>query len=140
MIRKFKVVLVEDNQPTVQEFQELFAKLPSFEIIGVADGATNALEIIKNDLPSVVIVDISLREGDGIELVENIISGEHLPFEPCIVVITAIQKEEIREKLYKIGVDYIFGKEEVNFSAGLIAEFLIEIQEDLPRAQSSDDA
>ena len=127
-----KVMLVEDDEPMVKEFKDLFEKLPNFILAGVASGQTEALEMMKKDPPSVAIVDISLREGDGTGLIEEIASDKHLPFRPCIVVITAIQSDVVHEKLYEMGVNYRFDKDEPNFGAGLIAEFLIQIEDSLP--------
>ncbi|MCL2827721.1 MAG: response regulator [Oscillospiraceae bacterium] len=129
---KIKLLLVEDDQPTADEFASFFAKLPSFHMLEVVDGATAAFRIIVKDAPSIVIVDISLREGDGIELIENIVSAKDLQVSPCIIVITAITTDAIHNKLYELGVSYIFGKDEPDFGPGSIAEYLIEIQDSLP--------
>ena len=132
MGEQIKLLLVEDDQPTADEFASFFAKLPSFHMLDTVDGATEAFRIIIEDTPAIVIVDISLREGDGIELIENIVSAGNLPISPCIIVITAITTDAIHEKLYDLGVNYIFGKDESDFGPGSIAEYLIEIQDSLP--------
>jgi len=132
MSKQIKLLLVEDDQPTANEFASFFAKLPSFHMLDVVDGATEAFCIVTSHTPSIVIVDISLREGDGIELIENITSAKELPLSPCIVVITAITADAIHDKLYDLGVNYIFGKDEPDFGPGSIAEYLIEIQDSLP--------
>lgn len=72
MPQKSKIVLVDDH-PLVREWlANLINQQDDLQICGEAANAAAALELIGDTKPSIVIVDISLEGGSGIELIKNI--------------------------------------------------------------------
>lgn len=66
-------LLVVDDHPLVRRgLAELLADEQGLQIIGEAATATEALELIAQMKPDLVIVDITLQEGHGIELIKQI--------------------------------------------------------------------
>ena len=138
-VNPIKVLLIEDDKPTAKIFTDYFSQLPTFEIVAVAEGSTEAIQMTKEHQPSVVLIDISLREGDGTEYVEELMQGElgkSLPFRPYTLIITQYDTDSIRDTLDGFGVDCFFAKDEIDFSAGAVAEHMIKIEDDLPRLKA----
>ena len=133
IMESLKVLIVEDHLLTAEKIQDYFDMVEDFKVIGIAEGETEALEILKREKPSIAIVDISLKEGNGITLIEKIFGRQHLDYKPCVVVVTQTQTQELHEKLYAAGVNYIFGKYEPQFSYYSIIKYLRSIYGDLPR-------
>lgn len=68
-IRK-RIFIVEDHPIFRLGMTELINDEPDLAVCGDADTVRSALSAIEGLLPDLVIADISLREGDGIELVK----------------------------------------------------------------------
>lgn len=66
-------VFIVDDHPLVREWlTNLIHQQPDFLVCGEAEEAAAALQAIITIKPDVAIVDISLKEGSGIELIKNI--------------------------------------------------------------------
>jgi DNA-binding NarL/FixJ family response regulator len=72
MPKKTRIVLVDDH-PLVREWlANLINQQAGFEVIGDADSAPKALQVIAAVQPEVAIVDISMEGGSGLELIKDI--------------------------------------------------------------------
>jgi two-component system, chemotaxis family, chemotaxis protein CheY len=71
------------------------------EIVGEAENGNVAVEIYKKLKPDLVTMDITMREKDGIEAAEEI-----LTIDPSakIIMVTALGQENLLTKAIKIGV------------------------------------
>jgi len=67
-----KVLIVDDHAFLRRGLAEIIDDLPEAVVCGEAAGATEALEQIELCRPDVVIVDISLGDGNGLELTREI--------------------------------------------------------------------
>lgn len=66
-------VLIVDDHPVVRSgLAELIADEPDLEVCGEAEGAPQAMKLVHELRPDLVVVDLSLREGSGIELIKQI--------------------------------------------------------------------
>lgn len=70
--RASKVFLVDDHPMVREGLAGLINRLPDFKVCGEAETANDALRGIDEGKPDVAIVDLSLREGSGIELIKAI--------------------------------------------------------------------
>jgi len=86
---KNKILLVDDH-PLVREWlANLINDEPDFEICGQADNAGEALQLVNHLLPAIVITDLSLESGSGLELVKDIKS-----IHPQVAVIVLSMHDE----------------------------------------------
>ncbi|MEM6360978.1 MAG: response regulator transcription factor [Bacteroidota bacterium] len=76
MTKKIKVVLADDHSVVRTGIKMLISSDESIEIIGEASSGAEALSMIKNSQPDILITDISMPGMTGIELAE-IIKNEH---------------------------------------------------------------
>jgi len=75
MAHKIKIFLVDDH-PLVREWlTNLLNQQPDFQVCGETGNAPEALQLIAATRPDIVIVDISLASGSGIELIKSIKAG-----------------------------------------------------------------
>ncbi|MGA2797014.1 MAG: response regulator transcription factor [Thermoguttaceae bacterium] len=70
--KKYKVLIVEDHPITRRGLVELIAMEPDMEVCGEAAGMAEAIKQIEAVCPDVAIIDISLKDGNGLELIEHI--------------------------------------------------------------------
>jgi DNA-binding NarL/FixJ family response regulator len=66
-------ILIVDDHPLVREgLRYLIGKQTDLEVCGEAEGVGDALRRLDETLPDLVIVDISLKDGHGIDLIKRI--------------------------------------------------------------------
>lgn len=83
--RRVRRVLIVDDQPVVRHGLRSIAETqPDLAVCGEAETAHGARAAIKELNPDVIIADISLKEGDGIDLVRNV--RAHYPRLPILVL------------------------------------------------------
>src|SRR5215210_4529739 len=70
--RKRRIYLVEDHPITREGFAQLLNFHSDLQVCGQAGTASKALEGIADCKPDLVVVDISLAGGSGIELIKSI--------------------------------------------------------------------
>jgi DNA-binding NarL/FixJ family response regulator len=67
-----KIMIVDDHPVVREALTARIASQPDFEICGEADGVAQALRLLNDRKPDVIIIDISLSDGDGIDLIKRI--------------------------------------------------------------------
>lgn len=64
-MNKINVAIADDNQRTVEMMTELLEQESDIEVIASADDGEEALRIIKEKQPDVVLLDIIMPKLDG---------------------------------------------------------------------------
>src|SRR5690242_12264386 len=82
--RRRRVMLVDDHPIVRQGLRRLIEAEPDLEVCGEAETAREAKSMIRDIEPDVVIVDVSLAQGDGLELVKD--ARAHYPTLPLLVL------------------------------------------------------
>jgi len=98
--KKGKILIVDDD-PAVSNFLERFLTKKSYQVSTAKNGA-EAIEITKKESPQLILLDIRLPEINGIEVLKEI-----KKINPAIgvIIITAVQEEEIAQEAMKLGAD-----------------------------------
>ena len=66
-------VLIVDDHPAVREgMMSRISRQDDMIVCGEATGVTQALALVETTLPDVVVIDLSLNDGDGIDLIKRI--------------------------------------------------------------------
>src|SRR5438445_12940615 len=66
-------ILVVDDHPVVREGLALqIATQPDLEVCGEAEDVAGALALLEPSRPDVAIIDISLKNGNGIDLIRRV--------------------------------------------------------------------
>jgi CheY-like chemotaxis protein len=97
-------ILIVDDERSTREFLRLWLESAGYVVKDAAD-ATQALELITQEPPTVVLLDICMPERDGIWLAERIKSGwKDVP----IVFASAVDDMQVVEQARRLGaVDYV---------------------------------
>ncbi|MGC8765706.1 MAG: PAS domain S-box protein [Brevinematia bacterium] len=86
-----KVFIIEDEALTVESIQEMVKSFGD-EVVGFTDTPDNAIEMIKNSKPDIVLLDINLRgKMEGLDLSRSISTELKLP----VIFITGYSEESI---------------------------------------------
>ena len=102
-----RVYVVDDSALLRQRLLGLLAELDRVEVIGEAEDRDQAIIEVTKLKPHVVILDIQLREGNGIEVLTQI---KQVQPSPTVIVLTNYPYPQFREKSMAAGADYFFYK------------------------------
>lgn len=69
---KTKILLVDDHPLVREGLANLIHQQPDLEVCGEAASQPQALDLIGTVLPDIAVVDISLENGSGLELIKSI--------------------------------------------------------------------
>jgi len=70
--RPCRIVIVDDHPVVRLGLKQALSSYSDFEVCGEAEGAPEALSVIDDVCPDVVIVDVSLKNGSGLNLVKQL--------------------------------------------------------------------
>ncbi|WP_171190053.1 response regulator [Alienimonas chondri] len=72
-----RAVMIVDDHPVVRQgLRLLLDREPDLQVVAEADGVTEAFTRFKEVHPDLVIIDLSLKDGSGIELIKEIHASE----------------------------------------------------------------
>jgi DNA-binding NarL/FixJ family response regulator len=107
-----KRILIVDDHPSVRDGLSLRITLHAdLEVCGEADSEDEAFTLVKQCAPDLVLVDISLKNGNGIELLKRIRSHD-----PAIkmLVVSGFQDSLYAERACRAGAMGYLNKQESN--------------------------
>jgi len=89
---KQRILLVDDHEVVRLGLKALLDRHPNFEVVGEAASAREALELVGNLHPNVVVMDIRLPGTSGIEACEEIV--QRFP-ETKVLMLTSYAEDEM---------------------------------------------
>lgn len=104
-----RVFVVEDSELIRRRIVENVVAMRRFEIVGVAETEDEAIEAIDKLHPDIVITDIRLKDGNGIEVVRHVRAQSYAP-RPRVFVLTNYAYPEYRHQCSVAGADEFFDK------------------------------
>ena len=101
------VFIVEDAPKTRKELANLLADEKGFAVVGEAGSVREALVGIKATLPEAVLLDISLPDGSGVEVLKFIRQHD---LKLSVVVLTSNPYDALRTKCQSLGAAAVLDK------------------------------
>jgi len=124
-----KVFIADDSAVVRERLKEMLSEIPEVKIIGQAEDGLQATNLITKLNPDVVILDIRMPRGNGIDVLQNIKKDN-----PSLIVImlTNYPYAQYRKKCMAAGADYFFDKAiEFEKVTEVLEKLILEIR--LPR-------
>ena len=102
---KRRQILIAEDEPTMRlALREVLSILEEFEILEAPDGA-QALELIREHQPELVILDLLMPKMDGFDVLMALRdSGESETLTSKIVAVSALTEPYLVEELARLGV------------------------------------
>jgi DNA-binding NarL/FixJ family response regulator len=104
---KMKVLIVDDSGAVRERIKMLLSEVSTVDTIGEAENAREAIEHIRQQGPDVVILDIRMPGGNGIDVLREIKKRNRLP---VIIMLTNFPYSQYRKRCMDAGADYFFDK------------------------------
>ena len=102
-----KVFLVDDSVLMRQRLKRMLADVEDVHVIGEAGEVQEATDAILAQKPDVVLLDIQLFNGSGIDVLLNLKKVEPAP---AVIILTNYPYPQYRQKCLEAGADFFFVK------------------------------
>lgn len=103
------VLIADDNADLSKVLGEYLGGCDDLIVRGIASDGLEAVNMIREHLPDVVILDLIMPNLDGIGVLEKI-NDLKLEFRPVFIVLSAIGQDRIIQKAVQLGADYYMVK------------------------------
>ena len=107
---KINVAIVDDNERMVNLLSDIMKEDKDIEVVGTAGNGIDALSIIKDKSPDIVLLDLIMPKLDGLGVMEKVRSSSEYKKTPAFIVITAIGQEGVTENAFELGANYYIMK------------------------------
>lgn len=102
-----KVFIADDSLIVQEHLITLLDELAGIEIVGQAEHVAEAINVIGNLQPDVVILDIRMPGGSGIDVLQNI---KQDGVGPMVIILTNYPFPGYRQKCLQDGADFFLDK------------------------------
>ena len=109
MIKKMKVLVLDDSELQRAKIQDLFLNNEEFELVGCLNDGLEGINIVRDEQPDVVIADIVLQNYDGFELLEKIKEMSFVS-KPKILILSSLKGDDFAQKALDLGASYYMVK------------------------------
>ena len=105
MEEKISVLIADDNQEFSHTLSRYINSQEDMEIIGMAKDGNEAVEMINNITPDVVLLDVIMPHLDGLGVLEKI-NALNISKMPTCIMLSAVGQDKITQKAILLGAEY----------------------------------
>lgn len=105
MAEKINVLIVDDNREFCEILHNYLTENEEFSVVGVAHNGLEALKLIQEKEPDVIVLDIIMPHLDGIGVLENLETMD-LAVRPKVIILTTLGQEFMTKRTVELGADY----------------------------------
>lgn len=104
-----RILLIDDHALLRRGLAELIDQEPDMEVCGEAEDAAAALDLVEEETPDLAVIDLSLRDSSGLELIKQIKSR----FPDVSLLVLSMHDENLfAERTLRAGAKGYVNKEE----------------------------
>jgi len=104
-VGEIKIAIADDNRDFCDILGEYLTGQEDFKVVGKAYNGNQALEMIQEKAPDVIVLDIIMPHLDGIGVLENMCLME-LKKRPKVIILTTLGQEATTQRSIELGADY----------------------------------
>ncbi|MGD0621628.1 MAG: sporulation transcription factor Spo0A [Thermacetogeniaceae bacterium] len=104
MEKPIKVLLVDDNKEFCEILKDYFERQDDCVVSGIANHGLQALEMLSQEMPDVMIIDLIMPHLDGIGVLEQL--NAEYEERPKVIILTAFGQENQIRRAVELGAHY----------------------------------
>jgi two-component system, chemotaxis family, protein-glutamate methylesterase/glutaminase len=108
MIKKVKVLIIDDSAMVRQTLAEILSSDPDIEVIGTASDPYIAAKKMQEEIPDVITLDVEMPRMDGVTFLHKIMNQHPIPVVICSSL--AVNRSETTMKVMEYGAVEIIQK------------------------------
>ncbi|MGG7176106.1 sporulation transcription factor Spo0A [Clostridium paraputrificum] len=102
---KISVLIADDNKEFCSILNDYLLNQKDIVVTGIAKDGREALELIQQKQPDLVVLDIIMPHLDGLGVLEKL-HGINLEKMPKVIVLSAVGQDKITQKAITLGAEY----------------------------------
>ena len=102
---KISVLIADDNKEFCSILNDYLLNQKDIVVTGIAKDGREALELIQQKQPDLVVLDIIMPHLDGLGALEKL-NGMDLDKMPRVIVLSAVGQDKITQQAITLGADY----------------------------------
>ncbi|WP_097025749.1 sporulation transcription factor Spo0A [Clostridium peptidivorans] len=102
---KINVVIADDNKEFCNILNDYLLNQRDIVVVGIAKDGLEALKLIEEKKPDLVVLDIIMPHLDGLGVLERL-NGMNIDPMPRIIVLSAVGQDKITQRAITLGADY----------------------------------
>lgn len=118
-----KVFLIEDSLLLQELLGDMLRELDGVELCGCADGEADAMRRLAETPVDLVIIDIELKQGSGIGVLDSLQTDSDRYGNPRTAVLTNYAHSSMRQRCERLGMDAFFDK---SLHINQLMDFVVE--------------
>lgn len=104
-MKKIKVAIADDNREFCQIISRFITEVEEFEVVGTAKDGLEALGIVEEKRPDILILDIIMPHLDGLGVLEKL-NEKYTDYFPKVVILSAVGQDSITQRAMELGASY----------------------------------
>ena len=133
MKEKTKVLIADDNQDFSRTLSSYINNQDDMEVISIAKDGNEAVEMIANNNPDVVLLDVIMPHLDGIGVLEKI-NTLKIVKRPVCIMLSAVGQDKITQRAISLGAEYYVVKP---FDIELLIKRIRELKNYIPTQRAN---
>lgn len=109
MSEKVKVIIADDNPDFVNTLIENLEKEEDLEVIGIARDGQEAVSLILEKRPDIVLLDVIMPHLDGLGVLESLQESQ-IEKMPMCIMLSAVGQDKVTQKAINLGAEYYIVK------------------------------
>ena len=134
MKEKITVLIADDNQEFSRTLATYLGNQEDMEIIGITKDGLEAVDVIKEKMPDVAILDVIMPHLDGLGVLERVNNSSSLNKKPICIMLSAVGQDKITQKAISLGAEYYMVKP---FDIELLIQRIREIKNFKPNGSNN---
>src|SRR5699024_8527305 len=102
-----KIIIIDDHQLFRAGLIKIFKNLPGYEVIAEAETGEQAIKLVKEKEPDMVLMDISMQGIGGLEAIKRI---KRIQQDIKVLVVTDCENAPFPARAIRAGADGYFSK------------------------------
>lgn len=107
-------MLIVDDHPGFRTFVRQLLEAGGFDVVGEAGGVVEARDAVPVLQPQVVLLDVNLPDGDGLQLAEELTDAAGAP---AVVLISSHERSDFGDRLERTGARGFISKADLTPAA-----------------------
>jgi DNA-binding NarL/FixJ family response regulator len=102
-----KVLIADDSAEIRERLNNIISNIQKVDLIEQAGNVQDAIQTIQEFQPDIIILDIQMPGGNGIDVLSTIAKKNHFP---VVIMLTNYPFPQYRDQCLEFGADFFFDK------------------------------
>ena len=102
---KINIIIADDNREFCNILKDYLTTQKDIVVTGIAENGVDALKLIEEKKPDLVVLDIIMPILDGLGVLERLSTMDLAPM-PCVIILSAVGQDKITQRAISLGADY----------------------------------